>query len=65
MIEADVATGLTKVVPGPTYVLRLSEAKQIQKDIDEQIEAIKKAEAAAKEAAERVRSDYKNRLTNK
>ena len=65
MIEADVVTGLTKVVPGPTYVLRLSEAEEIQKYIDEQIEAIKKEEAAAKEAAERVRSDYNNRLTNK
>ena len=46
MIEADVVTGLTKVVPGPTYVLRLSEAEEIQKYIDEQIEAIKKEEAA-------------------
>ena len=40
MIEADVVTGITKVVPGPVYVLRQSEADEIQKDIDAQVVAI-------------------------
>ena len=39
-------TGLEKVKPGNTYVLRKSEAVQIQKDIDEQVEYIKKEQAA-------------------
>ena len=41
MIEADFVTGISKVVPGPVYVLREAEAEKIQKDIDAQVEAIK------------------------
>lgn len=40
VIEADVITGVAKVVPGPVYVLRQEEADQIQKDIDAQVVAI-------------------------
>ena len=65
MIEADVVTGLTKVVPGPVYILRQSEANQIQKDIDAQIEYIKVEQAAAGTAAERAKEDYANRVTLK
>ena len=46
VIEADVLTGISKVVPGPVYVLRQSEADQIQKDIDAQVVAIKAEQAA-------------------
>ena len=46
MIEADVMTGLEKVKPGNTYVLRKTEADQIQKDVDEQVISIKKEQAA-------------------
>ena len=65
MIEADIQTGLEKVKPGNTYILRKSEADQIQKDIDAQVEAIKKEKAAAKAAGEKAREDYSNRLTLK
>ena len=65
MIEADVMTGIEKVKPGNTYILRKSAAERIQKEIDQQVEDIKKEQAAAKEAGERARSDYTNRLTIK
>ena len=34
IIEADIVTGLEKIVSGPIYVLRQSEANEIQKEID-------------------------------
>ena len=58
-------TGLEKVKPGNTYVLRKSEAVQIQKVIDEEVESIKKEQAAVKEAGEKAKEDYSNRLTLK
>ena len=65
VIEADVTTGIEMVKPGNTYVLRKSEAIVLQAAIDEQVENIKKEQAAVKEAGERARSDYTNRLTIK
>ena len=65
VIEADVLTGISKVVPGPVYVLRQSEADQIQKDIDAQVVAIKAEQAAAVDAGVRAREDYANRVSLK
>ena len=57
VIEADVITGVAKVVPGPVYVLRQEEADQIQKDIDAQVVAIKAEQAAYNLAYKQAEAD--------
>ena len=65
VIEADVITGVAKVVPGPVYVLRQEEANQIQKDIDAQVVAIKAEQAAVADAGVKAKEDYANRVSLK
>ena len=52
MIEADVVTGVDKVIPVSTYVLRPDEARQIAADVASQKKAIDSEKAAAKVAAD-------------
>ena len=47
VIQADVVTGISKVTPTNTYVLRPAEARQIQSDIDAQVVQIKSEQEAA------------------
>ena len=62
VIEADVVTGISKVFPTNTYVLRPAEARQIQDDIDAQVVQIKSEQEAAKNAAEKAKVDYAESL---
>ena len=62
VIEAEVVTGISKVFPTNTYVLRPAEARQIQDDIDAQVVQSKSEQEAAKNAAEKAKVDYAESL---
>lgn len=64
VIEADVVTGLEKVIPVSTYVLRPEEARQIAADVASQKKAIDSEKAAAKKAGEQAKIDFKNKNLN-
>ena len=58
VIEADIVTGIEKVSPTNTYVLRPAEATQIRADIAAQVASIKSEQAAAEKAANEARAAY-------
>ena len=64
VIEADVVTGLEKVIPVSTYVLRPEEARQIAADVASQKKAIDSEKAAAKKAGEQAKIDFENKNLN-